>query len=238
MSAVDPNRPRVAYVLHGFPQSLVPPSTLERLQRYWLDLDALGRIDEQTGEPLIDEITLTSMLREFVSPAIAGHLVEDLKKIQGCAFRVGLERDRLPAREVSWFELARSIVIFDAEPEARFDQLGLANNASTTQVIKSVQKRFPSLEEEMLDPRLLAPQLIARLQDREQAQRLLAVIARQLGWWSALITVLMLPPAVAALDDTEGQAEIAWPLAMNVLAAAVGGWTLTVVGSCVLAPAQ
>lgn len=238
MATIDPDRPRVAYVLRGFPETLVPPTTLERLQRYWLDLDALGRIDEQTGEPLVDEITLISMLREFVAPSIADNLVGQLKKIQGCAFRATLERDRLPAREVSWFELARSIVIFDAEPDARFAELELGKNASTNQVMDSIQRRFPSLEQEMLDPRQLAPQLMRRLQDPEQAERLLQIVARQLGWWSALIAVLMLPPATVSVEVANGQAEIAWPLAMNVLAAAAGGWTLTVVGSCVLAPAQ
>lgn len=236
MNEIQLDRPRLAHVLDGFPAPLVSPAVLERLERFYLDLDALGRVDEQTGEPLVDEVTLIAMLREFVEPALADRLVRQLKALPGSAFRVDLQRDRI--REVSWFELAQKIVIFDAEPATTFAQLALAGDASADHVVKSVQRRFPSLEEEMLDPAVLAPQVVARLEDAGQAEDVLKIIARQLGWWSALVTVLLLPPAIAAVRGRGGSAksEVAWPLSMNVLAAGVGGWTLTVVGSCLLAP--
>lgn len=240
MNGIELNRPRLAHVLDGFPEALVSPRTLELLARFYLDVDALGRIDEQTGDPLVDELTLLAMLRIFVSSAVADRLVAQLKALPGCALRVGFEEGRQSAREVSWFELAREIVIFDTETGATFAELGLPSRASIDQVVKSVQRRFPSLEEEMLNPALLAPQLVKRLEDPEQALCLQKTIVRQLGWWAALVTVLMLPPAMSAVRDTPDacNSEVAWPLSMNVLAAAVGGWTLTVIGSCVLAPLQ
>jgi hypothetical protein len=194
--------------------------------------------DDETGDPLIDKITLIGMLREFVSHERADKLVEQLGAITGCAFRVDLERGRY--REVSWFELAQRVVIFDAEPTATFRELGLPPEVSRYQVVTSVQKRFPSLEEEMLDPRILAPQVIKRLTDPQQSEAVLRIIARQLGWWAALTTVLLLPPAVTAAKSlpSSDESEVAWPLSMNVLSAAVGGWTLTVIGSCLLAPLQ
>ena len=107
-------------------------------------------------------------------------------------------------------------------------------------MVKAVQKRFPSMEEEMLDPAILAPQLIKRLENPRQTEEVLRIIARQLGWWAALVTVLLLPPTISATREPPGigTSDLAWPLAMNVLAAGVGGWTLTVIGSCLLAPLQ
>ena len=87
---------------------------------------------------------------------------------------------------------------------------------------------------------VFAPQVIKRLENPRQAEEVLRVIARQLGWWAALVTVLLLPPAVSATGEPPGigKSDLAWPLAMNVLAAGVGGWSLTVIGSCLLAPLQ
>jgi hypothetical protein len=238
MNEIELNRPRLAHVLEGFPVPLVSPNVLAQLESFYLDIDALGRIDEETGDPLIDEVTLIAMLRKFVSTDIADSLVAQLKALPGCAFRVGLEPGRLT--EASWFELASKVVIFDVEPNATFAELGLAASVSAKRVVKSVQYRFPSLEEEMLDPAILAPQVIKRLEDPHQAELVLRTVTRQLGWWSALVTVLLLPPAISALRQLpeSGQSVVAWPLSMNVLAAAVGGWTLTVIGSCLLAPLQ
>ena len=236
MSEVDFIRPRLAHVLQGFPAPLVSPTVQEQLERFCLNLDALGRIDQETREPLIDEITLVAMLREFVDSTLADRLVAQLKSLPSCAFRTGLQRGR--HSEISWFELAKKVVIFDCELDATFSELSLADGASTDQVVTSVQNRFPSMEEEMLDPAILAPRLIERLEDPRQAEEILRIVGRQLGWWAALVTVLLLPPAISATREPPGvdSSELAWPLAMNVLAAGVGGWTLTVIGSCVLAP--
>ena len=238
MNEVDLSRPRLAHVLEGFPVPLVSPTVQEQLERFCLDLDALGRIDQETGEPLIDEITLIAMLREFVSHTLADRLVAQLKALPSCAFRIELQRGRF--HEISWFELAKEVVIFDCEFDATFAELRLPDGASTDQVVKAVQNRFPSMEEEMLDPAILAPQVIKRLENPRQAEEVLRVIARQLGWWAALVTVLLLPPAVSATGEPPGigKSDLAWPLAMNVLAAGVGGWSLTVIGSCLLAPLQ
>jgi hypothetical protein len=238
MNQVSLDRQKLAHVLEGFPSPLVAPSVMEALERFYVDLDALGRIDTETGDPLIDEITLVSLLRESVSHAVADRLVGQLKALPCSAFRVDLVRGRYS--EVSWFELARQIVIFDTEPTATFAELDLVAGALPNQVARSVQERFPSLELELLEADVLAAQVVKRLEDPNQSEAALRIINRQLGWWAALTTVLMLPPAIAAARELResGKSGVAWPLSMNVLAAAVGGWTLTVIGSCLLAPVQ
>ena len=236
MTEIELNRPRLAHVLEGFPVPLVPQPVQQSFERFCLDLDALGRMDRETGTPLIDAVTLTAMLREFVDHDLADKLVALLDAPADCAFRVDLDRGRYD--EVSWFELAREVVIFDSQPDANFAELRIPETATVEEVIKAVQARFPSMEEEMIDPEILARQVIKRLQEPGDAEAVLRIISRQLGWWAALVTVLMLPPAVVATrvpSDNEAST-IVWPLAMNALAAGVGGWTLTVIGSCLLAP--
>jgi hypothetical protein len=71
----------------------------------------------------------------------------------------------------------------------------------------------------------------------------LRTLVRQLGWWAALIAVLFVPPTTVTTSERfkgkdRNVAGNTWPLSMYLLAAAIGGWTLTVVGSCVLAPAD
>lgn len=238
LNRADMDRDRLAHVLQGFPAPLVEPDVFRMLDRYYADLDAIGRIDDETGEPLIDKVQLTALLREFVNLGEADRLVKLLEGLQGAAFRTALGRDRY--REVSWFELAREIVIFDTEPKTTFEQLRLSSRATPDEVIDAVQARFPSLEREMADPTILGDQVIKRLSDPQQAEAALHIINKQLGWWAALATVLLLPPAIAARRHVSDPktAAVAWPLSMNVLGAAVGGWTITVVGSCLLAPLQ
>src|SRR5215207_10676197 len=103
---------RLSTVFDGFPVELVPARAFELLSRFCLDLDAIGRLDAETGEPLIDEQTLVVMLREFVGQPEAERLVRMLGALPGSSFRPAQQLGP-PTTEVSWFELSEHVVIFD-----------------------------------------------------------------------------------------------------------------------------
>lgn len=227
---------RLAGVLDGFPRHLLPPHAFDRIARLTLDLDALGRLEAGTGSPLVEPHTLRATLRELVSPPLADRLVDLLAGLPGAALARTIHP---PATEVPWFELADRVVIFDPDPSATFGELMLPARTPTPGVVTAVHRRFPSLEPELLEPGELPPRLRALLEG-DDLETVLRTIVRQLGWWSALAAVLLVPAAVGAdpAGGEEGDGRLAnlWPLSMYVAAAAVGGWTLTVVGSCILAP--
>jgi hypothetical protein len=231
---------RLNVVFDGFPVELVPARAFELLSRFCLDLDALGRLDAVSGDPLIDEQTLVVMLREFVGQAEAERLVGMLEALPGSSFRPAQQLGP-PTSEVSWFELSQRVMIFDASPAAAFGQLELPARPRCKDVVAAVNRRFPSLEEELLTPELLPARIAELRADEEQLVAVLRALVRQLGWWAALVAVMFVAPAAVTRSEKfkgkdRGIAGNTWPLAMCLLAAAVGGWTLTVVGSCVLAP--
>lgn len=233
---------RLKAVFDGFPVELVPERAFELLSRFCLDLDAIGRLGAETGEPLIDEQTLVVMLREFVGRPEAERLVRMLGALPGSSFRPAQQLGP-PTTEVSWFELSEHVMIFDTSPEAAFSELELPAQPRCPDVVAAVNRRFPSLEEELLTPELLPARLAALLADEAQLDAVLRTLVRQLGWWAALVAVLFVAPAAVTRSERfkgkdRNRAGNTWPLAMCLLAAAIGGWTLTVVGSCVLAPAD
>jgi hypothetical protein len=145
-------------------------------------------------------------------------------------------------REIPWFELARDVTVYDTRPAATFGDLKLPGPASVSKVVSAVHACFPSLEPELLTPDVLPRRVQALVESDDMATRVMPVIARQLGWWAAAVALLLIPPALVARSPAGTRLEPdignAWPLSMFFLAAAVGGWTLTVVGSCVLAPVE
>jgi hypothetical protein len=235
-------RDRLETVFEGFPQSLVPPNAFQGLTRFGAELDALGRVDATTGEPLVDEHTLRSGLREFMDEIIADRLVRLLAELPAAAFRPAQQAGS-PVTEISWFGLANEVLVFDPTPAARFAALNLPMELSGYNAVKAVRRYFPSLEEELLVPEGLPPRVALLIRDENRFRALLARVVRQLGWWSALVAVLLVPPVM--LTESErvhgrdpGLWRNIWPFSMYLLATAIGGWTLTVVGSCILAPPE
>lgn len=228
---------RLAGVLDEFPRALLPPRAFERIARLVIDLDAIGRLEPGTGRPCVEPHTLRAALREALPAALADRLVDLLDGLEGAAF---VREVHPPAAEVSWHELAERVVIFDGEPAASFGELRLPADPDAGDLVAAVHARFPSMEPELLEPHTLPPRIRALLADDGFDAAVHAVV-RQLGWWAALATVLLVPAAhLATVGTGEGEgedgAESAWPLWMAVAAAAFGGWTLTVAGSCLLAP--
>lgn len=223
---------RLNSVFAGFPEHLLAPRDRTALARFALDLDALGRIVVETGEPVLDEQTLGSMLRPSMDPAMAAHLIDVLKRLPSPRLR-SAEGAAPPSDEVTWFRLAERVTIFDPTPAASFRDLGLGANQSP---VAAVHRRFPSLEDELLVPEVLPRRLLTLLDDDSALAAMCHTLVRQLGWWAVVTALLLVPPAVIATRDADSRAATMWPLAMFLLAVAVGGWTLTVVGSCVLAP--
>ncbi|MGR6913141.1 hypothetical protein ACU635_02670 [[Actinomadura] parvosata] len=82
------------------------------------------------------------------------------------------------------------------------------------------------MEPELIDPHGLPRRLEELLHTPAELDASVQLIHRNLGWWAVLMM------AAAAGCRPPGWA--AWPLNMYLLAASVGGWTLTVVGGCAL----
>ena len=142
--------------------------------------------------------------------------------------------------EVPWFALAANVVVFDPTPNATFNDLTLPSNPELADIVSAVHDRFPSLEDEFLDPTLLPMRIGDLLGSDERLQVVLSTVVRQLGWWAALTLSLLAVPVAIVKAESKGNESLpnVWPLAMYLMAAAVGGWTLTVVGSCILAPSD
>lgn len=226
-------------VLDGFPRDLVSPQALAQIGRLALRLEVVGRLDPESGAPLIEPHTLGETLRGTLSAAQATWLVDVLARLPGSAF----VRDvHPPAAEVPWFELASRVAIFDTDANATLRELQLSPSASGPEIVAAVQNRFPSLEPELLVPDKVPPRIRALLEDREKFETVLMEIVRQLGWWAALAAVLLTPAALLSAGERPGDdgelAGNAWPLSLFLLSAAVGGWTLTVVESWILAPVE
>src|ERR1700722_6721759 len=235
--------PRLNSIFEGFPKHLLPAEAFARLSRYYLALDSFPRVNTETGKPLVDEQTLNAMLREFIGKPRADQIVHHLKELRSSAFR-SVEHSGPPVQEISWFELADKIVIYDGSPEASFNQLDLSKQPNGRDVVLAVQARFPSFEPELLTPDLLPSRIDILLQDDKAMVKVLQEIDRQLGWWAALSAVLLIPPAVVTRSSAPAEGSglarnsNSWPLSMYVLGAALVGWTLTVVGRGILSPLE
>lgn len=240
--ASSTTRDRLEVILDGFPQSLVSQNSFQRLRRFCVELDVLGRLDAKTGEPLVDEHTLRAGLREFVDEIVADRLVRLLSELPAASFRPARQVGS-PTIEVSWFGLANKVIVFDPSPTVRFRELTLPAEPCGHDVIVAIRRRFPSMEEEFLSPDKLPSRIDTLLRDENRFHVLLHMLVRQLGWWAALVAVLLVPPTTLVKSEPqEGKdrelLNNVWPLSMYLLLTAIGGWTLTVVGSCILAPSQ
>lgn len=232
--------PLLKDVFDGFPQTLVPQRTFQMLVKYTLMLDTLGRIDAETGEPLVDEHTLQVLLADFVGDALAERLVALVVNLPACAFRPAHEVGR-PVIEIPFFGLAKEVAIFDPTPTNTFRELIIPQKPQVFDIVVAVRTRFPSFEDELLKPDQIPPRLEALLKDDSSLDAVLRSIFRQLGWWAALTAVLLIPLMAMLRTNTEGKEDLelqvnAWPLSMYLLGTIIGGWTLTVAGSFILAP--
>jgi hypothetical protein len=199
-------------------------------------MDALGRINAGTDAPLVDERTLRVLLRDLAGDRLAAEAMRVLHELPSVAFRPDAAYGAIP-RELAWFELARRVVIFDPEPDATFADLALAPNSAPQDAVLAVNRRFPGLEPDLLDPAGLPTRLHDAVRDGELTA-LYTAAARQLGWWAALVGALLTGAAAHEHVSSSPDSAVYWPLVMHLMASGVGDWTLTVVASCLLAPAQ
>lgn len=226
-------------VFYGLPRGLLRRQDFEAMSRLALRMDVLGRLDADTGVPLVEPQTLRTILQDAVGGRAAVRLVDLLDRIPGSAF---VRHVHPPATEVSWFDLAARVAIYDPEPGAAFGELELTAASTLEEIVTSVQARFPSMEPELIVPTDFPRRLRELVEDERAAATVLHEVVRQLGWWAALATVLLVPAAQGGPPrPDEGPAEERlrehlWPLSIYLLCSAVGGWTLTVAGSWVLAP--
>jgi hypothetical protein len=235
---------RIQDALAGFPTDVVTPRVRDRIVRFCVDLDAVGRLHGETGEPLIDAHTLRALLRPALGAELASDLVAMLEGLPQPCLRVATSDAAAPT-EPGWYELAHHIVIYDTEPDTKFGDLDIAHRRSTEDVIAAVNYAFPSLEPELIDAVVVPPRIVELLRPGARApfHTRLVELDRQLGWWAALVAVLLVPLAFTALEEPEsgqsaGAQANAWPLGIYGLCAAVGGWTLTVAESVILAPCE
>ncbi|PSL57097.1 hypothetical protein B0I31_10274 [Saccharothrix carnea] len=193
------------------------------------DLDAIGtlRPSGAAGEE--------AWIREA---ALIGHLGRtvgrDLADTLGRAIRA-LPDSRLSTsagdRPVPWFAIAAKVPVYDVEPTAT-PPSRLSTSPNMAEVIDFVHRAFPSLEPELIDPQELPSRYANLRHPRHEAllEGTIGLIHRNLGWWAVIAFVLSL----SAAADCAPPGWAAWPVHVHLLAACVGGWTLTVVGGCVL----
>jgi catechol 2,3-dioxygenase-like lactoylglutathione lyase family enzyme/uncharacterized integral membrane protein len=237
-------RSGLEFVLEGFPKGLVSALAYDHLARFSLGLDVVGRLPADTDEPLVEKDSLRALLEPVTGEELAGELVAMLEALPGHRLRSSVVGGA-HSEEAGWFSIADRVVIYDSAPDATFVHLSIAWRRATDDVVEAVRATFPNLESELLDPRIVPSRIMSLIQreHRSQFYAKLIEIDRQLGWWAALAAVLLVPLATLAMTDVEvdqsasGRANC-WPLGMVVMAAAVGGWTLTVVESLLLAPSS
>jgi hypothetical protein len=231
-------RPRLADLVDGIPGGLLREDALRALARWALDLDAFGRLDRDVEEPLVDEQILRALLTGAVGRDASEEIVSVLIALPSHRLRRLDDRD-FSREEVAWPELAARVAVFDPEPAGTQDALAPPAGASAEETMHSVNRRLPGLELELLDPANL-PQRLGRAHENGEWPGMLAEACRHLGWWAALASALLAVPASVSRGEpaTEsGGGGKAWPVAMHLMGLTIGDWTLTVVGSCLLAPA-
>jgi hypothetical protein len=226
-------------ILSGLTPELSGMLLRDRLGAFCRDLDALGRLDGE-GEAWLDEGSLRTMLRRVLGEPATDALVSELRRFPDQRL-AGADSGGRPA---SWFAFAGCVTIFDGDRSAAFAELELADDAARWAIVDAVQARFPSLEEELIDPEVVPPAIerfMAPGSDGDEARRaLLSYLVRQLGWWAAAAFALLVPGAMYQQRRAHGHDATAgmthpWPIFTYVSAATIGGWTLTVVENCLLA---
>jgi hypothetical protein len=222
---------RLVEVLDGLPSG-VSSSVKTHLMRLTTNLDALGRLNRGKGnDPLIDAHTLKSTIRSIASSSLADELLGYLKRLPGNALR----DDQHPyssLQEVAWFELAEYVPVFDTDPTASIRDMRI-HRLKPSQLVDAVVARFPSLEPELVDSKIL-PAAIRCLQQAGRTEQWLDTVTRQLGWWAAVSAALLC--ALANSNEMRHSTSLGWPLDVFVMCSAVGGWTLTIVANSAFAP--
>lgn len=230
-------------VLNGLDTTILSSNARASLVSLPRDMDVMGRLAGQSlDDPLIDQHSLRAHLEGATGRDIANSLIEELRSLPGEAFRPASSgATTTDLREVPWFRLAEHIVIFDTAIDARAGSLQLSTATTPANVADAVQISFPSLEERILveDGRL--PRALATCVEPLAATSVLTELARQLGWWAAVVGAVLIGQAKTCVELHASGDETAasyWPLVMFLMAAAVGGWTLTVVGGVALGAAE
>ncbi|GHE08519.1 hypothetical protein [Streptomyces alanosinicus] len=216
-------------ILSGAPLHLLTQAQRTSFDAFCQMLEQIGR-EGGDDEPLVHVPTLRTLTRAAIGDKATGHLLAELTRLPGHRL-TDQDHPRL-----DWFTLADRVPIFDPTPASTFT-VPLVDTPHMGHVINAVHTLYPSLEPELIDPQLLP----ARLTDLphpdhsgtldERLRTAIDLVHRNLGWWAAFTLALM--TIAAAGSAAPGWA--AWPLHMYVLAALIGGWTLTVVGGCALA---
>lgn len=229
-------------ILAGLTPAFSGPLLHERLKAFCHDLDAIGRVDPE-GEPHVDERALRGMLNRVLSELQTDALVAELRRLPDHR----LVTPGPAGTAMPWFGFAEAVTIFDSDASAAFGELGLAGDAPRWAIVDAIHNRFPSLEVELIDPEVVPPameRLLGVDRHASETRRTLAeYLLRQLGWWAVLAFSLLVPGAMyqqrrAHGDDVTAGMMHPWPVFAYVTAAAMGGWTLTVVENCLLATAS
>ncbi|WP_369363002.1 hypothetical protein AB5L52_06830 [Streptomyces sp. CG4] len=214
-------------ILGGAPLHLLTQAQRTSFDAFCTMLEQIGR-DSGRDEPLVHTPTLRTLTRAAVGEQATDHLLAELTRLPGHRL-TDQDHPRL-----DWFVLADRVSIFDPTPASTFT-VPLVDTPHMGHVINAVHTLYPSLEPELIDPQLLPARLTDLLHPDHTGtlghlRTVIDLVHRNLGWWAAFALTLM--ASAAAGSTAPGWA--AWPLHVYVLAALIGGWTLTVVGGCTL----
>lgn len=217
---------RLDNVLAGFTPTMHTAQTLQKFERYAHAIDSIGCYDTVTSQPYIDAHALREFLEDYLDPKLTEQLIMLLASFPTCHFLPN-KQAHLSVIPVRFFELASNIVIFDASPDATFRELDISSESPTREIVTAVQFRFPSLEREFLESEKIPKRLEALIMEDDAIELTSRAVFRQLGWWAVLVTVLLIPAmSISRLQLKEEELSFqnnVWPVAMFLLASAVGG---------------
>jgi hypothetical protein len=247
--------------LEGVKPDKLKGEVKKRWTRLARSIDALGRIDNQSGEVFVDEASLRTLLRDVVPRDFEDRCVEQLRNLPGSKLRnfEGADKGtRENMKRIQWQALAKQVGIFEEEPPATY-KVGL-NNANNLEDVRKVVNQWKSdMPDVLLDPEETKRQIegiIAQTREAREgadASPSEAVTTRALpsvdavyrcligriGWWAAVALLAVIAAALVAINLATGgllTVATAWVVFWVLSALGLAGSTLWWVGNCIRDP--
>lgn len=229
-------------VLSSCPIHLLSDRTAGELLTFSEQLDRVAARTDK-GHLCVLQETLSNLFGSTVETPVATAFVSEIERVPDA--RVSA-RDLPPVR---WAELADEVVVFDPRLEVNGIDLHLPDRPMPEELVSAINRRFPSMEKELIGLTPVVPrieELISRLRQSLRAggidpsvRRVFDLAGQNLGWWACVGLVLVLAAGARSLiafsDANPLDPAYVWPTYVFLLTAAMGGWTLTMLESLILA---
>ncbi len=217
-------------------------ATHQRILEFTEALDELAT--PAGGYICLSADTLARLLSPFAEPEMVSALLAEIERQPDACLS-----SRGSLETISWEDLANEVVIFDPRFDVTVTELGVSEVSDADDLVAAVNRRFPSMEQELISFVPVVPrveELMARLRQScrvgsidPSVSRVFDLVSKNLGWWASVGLVLVFAAALRSSasfsDATRRDPEIAWAIFVYILTAAIGGWTLTMIESLILA---